>query len=90
MLVDKTVELSARPLKEFPELGYLSDSDKDRQAICLFVSPRTARRECGRTQRVIKVPDTSVFNISAPYLIARGITRLVIEGSLIALDSSLT
>ncbi len=87
MLVDKTVELDARPLKEFSELGLLADDDQDRRALCLFANPRSAKRQCGRSQRVIKVPDTSVFELTASYLLARGITRLVLEGSLIALDS---
>ncbi|WP_413359895.1 helix-turn-helix domain-containing protein [Prochlorococcus sp. MIT 1201] len=87
MLVDKTVELDARPLKEFSELGLLADDDKDRRALCLFANPRSAKRQCGRSQRVIKVPDTSVFELTISYLLARGITRLVLEGSLIALDS---
>ena len=87
MLVDKTVELDARPLKEFSELGLLADDDQDRRALCLFTNPRSAKRQCGRSQRVIKVPDTSVFELTTSYLLARGITRLVLEGSLIALDA---
>ena len=87
MLVDKTVELDARPLKEFSELGLLADEDQDRRALCLFANPRSAKRQCGRSQRVIKVPDTSVFELTTSYLLARGITRLVLEGSLIALDA---
>jgi len=86
MLVDKTVELEARPLSDFPELGSLSDIDMERKALYLFSNPRAAKRQCGRNQRVIKIPNTDVFNISKPYLIERGITRLIVEGSLIALD----
>ena len=87
MLVDKVVELDARPLKEFPELGVLDDAELDRQGICLFTNPRAAKQQCGRSQRVIKVPDTGVFERTSRYLLARGITRLVVEGNLIALDS---
>ena len=87
MLVDKVVELDARPLKEFPELGVLDDAELDRQGICLFTNPRAAKQQCGRSQRVIKVPDTGVFERTSRYLLARGITRLVVEGTLIALDS---
>ena len=86
MLVDKTVELDPRPLSEFPELGVADPDDLDRQALCLFASPRTAKRQCGRSQRVIKVPDTQVFTITTRHLVARGITRLLVEGSLYALD----
>ena len=87
MLVDKVVELDARPLKEFPELGLLDDAEQDRQGLCLFASPRAAKRQCGRSQRVIKVPDTTVFDRTSSYLLARGITRLVLDGTLIALDA---
>ncbi len=87
MLVDKVVELDARPLKEFPELGLLDEAEQERQGLCLFASPRAAKRQCGRSQRVIKVPDTAVFQRTSSYLLARGITRLVLDGTLIALDS---
>jgi hypothetical protein len=88
MLVDKTVELQAKPLKEFPELGQLPDGEEERQALLVFANPRQAKRHCGRTQRVIKVPDTRVLERTAPYLIAQGISRVVIEGSLYSLPGS--
>ena len=87
MLVDKVVELDPRPLRDFPEVGALDPADQERQALGLFATPRTAKRQCGRNQRVIRVPDTSVFTQTASYLLARGITRLVLEGTLISLDA---
>jgi hypothetical protein len=88
MLVDKTVELQARPLSEFTELGRLPADEQDRQALTVFVNPRQAKRQCGRTQRVIKIPDPAVFHRTAPFLLAQGISRVVIEGSLFALPGS--
>jgi len=88
MLVDKVVELDARPLRDFPELGHLEEAELDRQGLFLYANPRAAKRQCGRSQRVIKVPDTAVFERTSPYLLARGITRLVMDGSLIALDAA--
>ena len=88
MLVDKTVELQAKPLKDFPELGQLPDGEEDRQALMVFANPRQAKRHCGRTQRVIKVPDTRILERTAPYLIAQGISRVVMEGSLYSLPGS--
>ncbi len=85
LLVDKTVELQARPLRELPELGRLAEDELDRQALVVFVNPRQAKRQCGRTQRVIPLPDPSLLERTAPYLVAQGITRLVIEGALYAL-----
>ena len=87
MLVDKTVELDPRPLSEFPELGLSDPLEQQRQALCLYASPRAAKRQCGRSQRVIKVPDTQVFEQTSSYLLARGITHLVVEGSLFSLKS---
>lgn len=86
MLVDKLVELDPRPLSDFPELGAIASEDQERQSLALFASPRTAKRQCGRNQRVIKIPDSQVFERTTSYLVARGITRLVLDGSLIALD----
>ena len=87
MLVEKVVELDARPLRDFPELGALDSVDQDRQGLFLFSNPRAAKRQCGRSQRVIKVPDTTVFERTSSYLLKRGITRLVMEGTVVALDA---
>ena len=89
LLVDKTVELEARPLREFSELGGLPEEEQDRQALMLYTNPRQAKRQCGRSQRVIKVPDSGVLNRTSRYLVAQGITRLVVEGgSLFAIPGS--
>ena len=85
LLVDKTVELQARPLAEIPELGMLPTDEQGRQALVLFTNPRQAKRHCGRTQRVIKLPDPALLGRTAPYLQAQGISRVVIEGALYAL-----
>ena len=89
LLVDKTVELEARPLREFSELGSLPEQEQERQALMLYTNPRQAKRQCGRTQRVIKVPDSDVFERTSRYLLAQGISRLVLEGgALFALPGS--
>jgi hypothetical protein len=88
MLVDKTVELEARPLKDFPELGVLPPDEEERQALQVFVNPRQAKRHCGRSQRVIKIPDTRIFERTASYLIAQGISRVVIENGLYSLPGA--
>ena len=88
MLVDKTVELQARPLSDITELGQLPPDEHDRQALVVFTNPRQAKRLCGRTQRVIKLPDTRVIERTAPYLLAQGISRVVIEGALYSLPGS--
>jgi hypothetical protein len=88
MLVDKTVELQPRPLRDIAELGRLPDEELERRALQVYVNPRQAKRLCGRTQRVIKIPDTTILTRTAPYLLAQGISRVVIEGALFALPGS--
>ncbi|MFM7312846.1 MAG: hypothetical protein ACKO0M_06730 [Cyanobium sp.] len=85
MLVDKTVELQARPLGEISELGRVAPEELELQALVLYGNPRQAKRQCGRTQRVIKVPDLGVFERTASYLQRQGIRRVVVEGALYAL-----
>lgn len=80
LLVDKTVELEPRPLREFTELGSLPAEEQDRRALMLYANPRQAKRQCGRSQRVIKVPDSGLLERRSSYLVAQGITRLVLEG----------
>ncbi|MFM8604883.1 MAG: hypothetical protein ACKOBY_05050 [Cyanobium sp.] len=88
MLVDKTVELQAQPLSDFPELGRLAPEEQQRQALVVFANPRQARRQCGRSQRVIKLPDTTLLERTSRYLLAQGISRVVIEGALYSLPGS--
>ena len=86
MIVDKKVELEVRPISDLPEWSFLPDNELQRNAILLFSNQRTAKRNCSRNQRVIKVPNTSVFMVSKSYLLQKGITRLILEDSIIALD----
>jgi hypothetical protein len=88
MLVDKTVELEARPLKEFPELGPLPPEEQEHRALQMFANPRQAKQLCGRSQRVIKIPDPLLLHRTARYLVAQGITRVVLEGSVYSLPGS--
>jgi len=87
MIVDKKVELDLQPISDLPEWSFLPENELERNAILLFANQRSAKRSCSRNQRVIKIPNTSIFNISKSYLISKGITRLIIEDSLIALDN---
>ena len=88
MRVDKSVELQARPLSDFPELGPLAQDEQQRQALVVFLNPRQAKRQCGRSQRVIKIPDPRVLERTSRFLVAQGISRVLIEGSLYSLPGS--
>ncbi len=86
MLVDKKVELEVKSISDLPEWSFLPENELKRNAILLFSNQRTAKRSCSRNQRVIKIPNTSVFKISKSYLVLKGITRLILDESIIALD----
>ena len=87
MLIDKKNELDSKALNEFSEWSFLSDQDKARLAIPLYSNQRVAKRNCGRSQKVLKVPDSRVFILSSSYLLSKGITRLIMDESLIAIDN---
>ena len=86
MIVDKKVELDLQPISELPEWSFLPENELQRNAILLFSNQRSAKRICSRNQRVIKIPNTSVFKLSKSYLISKGITRLILEDSIIGLE----
>ena len=85
MLVDKKIELDIKLLKDFPEWEFLPDDDLERKTIEIFFDLNIAKRSCKKEQKVLKVPNTDVFRIAAPILIARGISRIVCAENLIAL-----
>ncbi len=86
MIVDKKVELDLQPISDLPEWSFLPENELKRNAILLFSNQRSAKRICSRNQRVIKIPNTSVFKLSKSYLISKGITRLILEDSIIGLE----
>ena len=85
MVVDKKIELEIKLLKDFPEWEFLPDEDLNRKTIEIFFDLNIAKRSCNKEQKVLKVPNTDVFKIAAPVLIAKGISRIVCAESLIAL-----
>ena len=87
MLVDKKIELEVKPISEFPEWSFLPENELRRNALLLFSNQRAAKRSCSRNQRVIKIPNTNVFKVSKSYLVYKGITRLILEDSIIAIDN---
>ncbi len=85
MVVDKKIELEIKILKDFPEWEFLPHNDLKRKTIEIFFDLNLARRSCNKEQKVLKVPNTDVFRIAAPVLIAKGISRIVCPENLIAL-----
>jgi len=85
MIVDNKIELKTKYLKDYPDWQFLPDDDLNRKTIEIYSDIKTAKRFCGKEQKVIKVPNTKVFEIVAPILISRGISRIVSDNLLIAL-----
>ena len=85
MSVDKKIELETKFLKDFPEWEFLPHSDLSRKTIEIFFDLNLAKRSCNKEQKVLKVPNTDVFRLAAPALIAKGISRIVTPENLIAL-----
>ena len=85
MIVDKTIELEIKLLKDFPEWQFLPQDDLSRKTIEIFFDLNLAKRSCNKEQKVLKVPNTDVFRIASPVLIAKGISRIVCAENLIAL-----
>ena len=85
MVVDKKIELDIKLLKDFPEWQFLPKDDLCRKTIEIFFDLDLAKRSCDKEQKVLKVPNTDVFRIASPVLIAKGISRIVCAENLIAL-----
>ena len=85
MIVNKKIELEIKLLKDFPEWQFLPQDDLSRKTIEIFFDLNLAKRSCNKEQKVLKVPNTDVFRIASPVLIAKGISRIVCAENLIAL-----
>ena len=85
LVVDKKIELEIKLLKDFPEWEFLPHDDLNRKTIEIFFDLNLAKRSCDKDQKVLKVPNTDVFRIASPILIAKGISRIVCSENLIAL-----
>ena len=85
MIVDKQIELKTKLLKEYVEWNFLSEKDLSRNTIEIFYDLKTAKRSTKKEQKIIKVPNSDVFKITAPILLSRGISRIVSSDVLIAL-----
>lgn len=86
LVVDRFAELITRPLREFGHLGQIPEAEVQEMTLPVFDNHRVARRFSRRNQRVIKVPDGTMLEKTSDYLQAKGITRLLIDGQIYALD----
>jgi len=86
VVVDRASELITRPLKDFAELGQIRGQETQEKTLPIFDNHRVAKRFLRRMQRIVKVPDGRVFQKVKPYLQAKGITHLLIDGQIYSLN----
>jgi transposase-like protein len=87
IVIDKFAELIVRPLKDFADLGQISNEEIQQRTLPIFDNHRVAKRFSNqRTQRVIKVPDSRVFHKTTQHLRSKGITRLLVDGNIYSLN----
>ena len=88
LVVDMRAELITRPLSDFAHLGRIPSEEEKSMTLPVFDNHRVARRFSRNKQRVIKVPDGSLITRTSPYLQAKGITRLLVDGQVFDLVSA--
>jgi transposase-like protein len=86
LVIDRAAELITRPLKDFAELGKVPPQEIQQRTLPIFESHRIARRFSKRKEKVIKVPDGRLIEKAHAQLEAKGITRLLIDGRIYALE----
>ena len=79
MVVAKSIELEIKLLNEYPDWQFLPQEDLNRKTIQIFYDLKVAKRNCNKNQKVLKVPNSKVFEIVSPILISRGISRIIAE-----------
>ena len=87
MIVVTKIELQTKLLRDYTDWEFLSEKELNRKTIKIFFNLKDAKRHCHKDHKVIKVPNPDVFRLVAPILTSRGITRIVTDEKLIALDN---
>jgi hypothetical protein len=85
--IDKFAEPVVRPLKDFAELGQIPAEEIQQRTLPVFDNHRIAKRFANqRTQRVIKIPDSRIFQKTIVHLRSKGIARLLVDGNIYSLN----
>ena len=88
LVVDRTAELITRPLSDFADLGQIPEVEAKERTLPVFDNHRIAKRFMRRAQRIVKIPDSQMFFKTRPYLQAKGITRLLVDGQIYTLEGT--
>ena len=67
MIVNQKIELETKYLKDYPEWQFLSKDDLNRKTIKIYFDLKSAKRDCNKDQKVIKIPNTNVFKKIVSY-----------------------
>ncbi|MHC5613869.1 MAG: transposase [Nostoc sp.] len=89
LVIDRSSELITRPLKDFGDLGQIPTLETQQRTLPVFDNHRVAKRFSTKRDRVIKVPDSKMLHKARTHLQAKGITRLLIDGQVYSLSTTL-
>ncbi|MEA5624720.1 transposase [Nostoc sp. UHCC 0251] len=89
LVIDRSSELITRPLKDFGDLGQIPSLETQQRTLPVFDNHRVAKRFSTKRDRVIKVPDSKMLHKARTHLEAKGITRLLIDGQVYSLSTTL-
>jgi hypothetical protein len=89
LVIDRSSELITRPLKDFGDLGQIPNLENQQKTLPVFDNHRVAKRFSTKRDRVIKVPDSKMLHKARTHLQAKGITRLLIDGQVYSLSTTL-
>lgn len=85
LIVDKEIELVPNILNDYPEWSFLPKEDLQRKTIQIFSDQKNAKKQCLGNKKVIKVPNSNVFQIAANFLLKKGISRIIYDDILISI-----
>lgn len=88
LVIDRSSELITRPLRDFGDLGQIPNLETQQRTLPVFDNHRVAKRFSTKRDRVIKIPDSKMLHKARYHLQAKGITRLLIDGQVYSLSSS--
>ena len=85
MLINKTIELEIKTLRDYPEWSFLPEKDLNRMCLEIFDDHNYAKKLCSKNQKLIKIPNPNVFSVASDLLKSKGITRIIFNKLLLAL-----
>jgi transcriptional regulator with XRE-family HTH domain len=85
VMVDRASELLTRPLGDFSNIGAIPDTEREALTLPIFENHRLARRYSSNYHRPLRLP-VHLLSSTRPYLLRKGITRLLVGTQVYALD----